>query len=1070
MSVSIEEIYPLSPLQQGLLFHTVAEPGSGMYVEQVGWTFHGALAADTYRRAWEVVLERHAVLRTGFVWQDVDRPLQVVYQSVKLPFHSHDWSMLPAAEQDARLRALLEQDGRREFDLSMPPLMRLTLVRLQERVHQFVWTHHHLLLDGWSVPIVLGEIFDIYAALSDGRDVLLPPTRSYREYIAWLGRQNPEASAEYWRRALHDATVPTALPHGRSTATLCDRAEPESRSLDVATATTDALHALGRLHHLTMNTFVQGAWALLLSCHSGEEDVVFGAVVSGRPPAVDGIEAMVGLFINTVPVRVRVRPEAPLIHWLQQLQQQFTEVRLHEHCSLVDIRRWAGLSPDRPLFESLLGFENYPSPRRPRGPSPAADRLELSGVTSRSRTNYPLTIMAAPGPPLALRLLYDTARYDGRMMERLLQQLRTVLEACARNPSATLGDLPIVPDAERDVLIGWSGTPSSYPRDASIEGLVSAQAARAPERQAVVFGDTRLTYGELERRANQLSQYLAARGAGPDGPVAISMARSADLIVSMLAALKTGAPYVPVDPEYPPARQREMVEECGARVLLTNCEPEELRALPIGIEHVQLSRDWPVISQCDDSSAARHAGGDRIAYVMYTSGSTGRPKGIAIPHRGVVRLVVATNYLQLSAADRVAQASNASFDAATFEIWGALLNGGTLVGVTRDEILAPSQLARVIRDRGITVMFLTTAAFNAVAHHMVEAFAPLRCLLFGGETADPGPISAVLAQAAPGQLLHMYGPTESTTFATWYHITSGPDGTTVPIGQPIANTQVWVLDERGRLVPIGAPGEICLAGDGLAWGYLNDAEATAAAFVPNPFDATPGARLYRTGDRGRFTADGHLEFLGRIDGQIKLRGFRVEPAEVEAALVSHPGVREAAVQARTDAAGDRCLVAFVTRGHDRSENEDLQQHLAARLPAFMLPARIVWLDALPLTTNGKIHRQALADLTLPAVPSSRAPVRPRTPMEEQIAEIWADVLGGGQPHVDDRFFDVGGQSLKAMQLVSRIRDTFQVELPIRAVFEHPTIAGLAECVEELLIEEIERQMDGKARDLAPPGM
>ncbi|KFA88774.1 peptide synthetase [Archangium violaceum Cb vi76] len=1036
-----EGSYPLSPLQHGLLFQVLLEPGTEAYFEQRSWTLTGALDAAALRESWALVVERHSALRMDFQWAGLDEPMQVVRARVEPPWNELDWRGVPAEEQVRGLESFLREDRARGFELTRAPLMRFTLIRLGEQAHRFIWSFHHLLLDGWSLARVLSEVLEAYAALVRGEAWRPPRALDFRTYIGWLRRRRPDRDEAFWRELLAGVDAPTPLPGAGDSGGVSGAGEREA-VLDART--TAAFQDFARRHGLTPSTVVHGAWALLLSRYGAGEDVVFGTTLSGRPPELPGIEKAVGLFIHSLPVRVRLRSGEELVPWLRELQARLVELAQRDNVSLARLQGWSEVPRGTPLFESLLVFENYPIDAAALERGVAG--LSLGDFRPFERTHYPLTAVATPGRELHLKLLYRSERVSADTAARLLAHWWSLLEEMVSAPERRLGDVPLLSTAERRrVLVEWNATRTSFPREATIHSLFEAQVARTPDSVAVSFGEVSLTYAELERRANRLAHRLLSWGVSRGSAVGLCVERSADLIVGVLGILKAGAAYVPLDPAYPSERLAWMIQDAHVPVLLTQ---QRLRdSLSPGAARVLALDGAGELEGLPDTAPAPSASADDLAYVIYTSGSTGVPKGVCVPHRAVVRLVVETDFIQLVPEDRVAQASNASFDAATFEIWGALLHGARLVGVDREVALAPRSFATWLHEQRISVLFLTTAWFNQIATEVPDAFRGLRQLHFGGEAVDPQPVRAVLREGPPRRLLHVYGPTESTTFASWHLVREVPEGsTTLPIGRPLANTELYVLDEALAPVPPGGAGELWIGGDGLAWGYLGRPELTADRFRPHPFSAEPGARMYKTGDRVRLLADGSVVFLGRVDAQVKVRGFRVEPGEIQAVLLRHPSVREAAVLAREDAAGgSRRLVAYVVPAAGQSvEGRALHRFLAERLPEYMVPSAFVPLERLPLTPNGKVDRRALPAPSEVPGEVDASHVAPRGPVEELLAGLFGELLGVPRVGAHDSFFELGGHSLLATRVVSRILAAFGVALSLRELFEAPTVARLAE--------------------------
>ncbi|HEX8694772.1 MAG TPA: amino acid adenylation domain-containing protein, partial [Longimicrobium sp.] len=1041
----IGDIYPLSPMQQGLLFHTLYEPGSGEYVGQSRFGLRGALDVEALRRAWQGVLDRHPVLRTGFTWEGVPEPLQVVRRAVELPLVVEDWRGVDADEQDRRMEEFLREDRARGFDPARAPLMRLTLFRTGDAAWRLVWTHHHLALDGWSLPLVFRDLVALYDACTAGREPSLPPARPYRDYIAWLKRQDLGRAERYWRRTLEGFRAPTPLGVERPPA---GREEGYGRrDLRLGREVTGALQAYARRHGLTVNTLVQGAWALHLSRSSGEPEVVFGATVSGRPAELAGVEEMVGLFINTLPVRVRVGEDERVVDWLRRLQAQQAELREYEYSPLAQVQRWSEVPAGTPLFESILVFANYPA-GGVLGEGEEAVEVEREGVVEQA--NYPLTVSATVGAEVLVRIEHDGARATAASVDRVLARLETALRAMTADPEARLSELELLSDDERRrVVEEWNATDRPSQRGRCVQELFEAQVERTPEAAAVVHDGGVLTYRELDERANRLARHLRRLGVRPEAVVAICLERSAELVAAMLAVLKAGGAYLPLDPAYPRERLLGVLEDSGARVLLTTAALRERLEEGVRGAVVCLDADAPTIAAESGLRPAGAAGPGNLAYVIYTSGSTGRPKGVAVEHGSVSGYAAEmARLLGLGEGERVLQFASPGFDVVVEEVFPALVSGAAVVASGAD-LLEPAELARVIEETSVSVVELPTAYWHEWVRTLAEDGEPLpstlRLVLMGGERVLPERLRAWRETGC--ELVHVFGLTETTVTTSIHRLAAGEDagGGELPIGRPIANQRVYVLDAGMRPVPVGSPGEMYIGGEGVARGYLGRAALTAARFVPDPFRGE-GARLYRTGDRVRWRADGALEFLGRADLQVKVRGYRVEPGEIESVLAGHPDVGEAVVVAREDAPGDRRLAAYVVaRDGIRPEPGALRAHLSARLPDHMVPAAFVVLDRLPLTPNGKVDRRALPapghDASL-----DDAYVAPRTPTEEVLAGIWAEVLRLERVGVHDDFFQLGGDSILTIQIVSRARKA-GLRLTPRQLFEEATVAALAQVVE-----------------------
>ena len=973
---------------------------------------------------------------------------------MNLPWNNLDWQGLSTIEQQQQLKKLLQTQREQGFQFNQAPLMECTLIQLGEDNYQFIWSHHHILMDGWCSSIIFKEVLSFYEAEVRGETCYLPTPRPYRDYIAWLNSQDQEAALDFWRQTLQGFSAPTPLVVDKTQYQNQQQQGSDYQELELrlSTRVSRKLQSVAQQHHLTLSTIVQAAWALLLSRYSGEKDVVFGVTISGRPASLSGVEEMVGLLINTLPLRLQISPQQQLIHWLQQIQQLMLELQDYSYTPLVDIQSMSEVPGGIPLFESIVVFENYPFDSSLFNEDSS---LQFGQIEGFEQTNYPLTVAVMPGDELLVKISYDTVRFESDTIERMLGHLQTIFSAIVADPQQRVAQLPLLSEAEQhQLLVEWNNTQTEYSSNTCIHQLFEAQVERTPDAVAVVFGERSLTYQELNARANQLGHHLQALGVGSETLVGICVERSLDLVVGLLGILKAGGAYVPLDPAYPKERLAYMLSDSQLPVLLTQ---EKLVAeLPEhGAGVVCLDTDWGRISQESEENPVSGVKPENLAYVIYTSGSTGRPKGVLIPHQGLVNHSSAIiQQYSLTANDRVLQFATFSFDVAAEEIFPSWSSGATLVLRPAEMPASLSDFTKFVERESLTVLNLPTPYWQEWVLELSqwESTLPksLRLVVVGSETVLLERL--VVWQQHVGARVswrNAYGPTETTITATVYQPAIGlgqEKVNSVPIGRPIANTQVYILDSHLQPVPIGVPGELYIGGLGLARGYLNRPELTEKKFIRSPF----GDRLYKTGDLVRYLPDGNIEFLGRIDNQVKIRGFRIELGEIEAVLAEHPGVTQVAVIAREDQPGNKRLVAYVLLNPEQeATSSELRRFLKEKLPDYMVPAAFVELEELPLTPNGKVDRRALPAPDLSRSGLKECFVAPRTATEEVLAGIWAEVLGIERGHVGiyNSFFELGGHSLLATQVASRIRQAFQVELPLRSFFEEPTVAVLAEYIE-----------------------
>ncbi|WP_328423458.1 non-ribosomal peptide synthetase [Streptomyces sp. NBC_00443] len=1001
MGGRIADVLPLSPAQEGLLFHALRDPeGPDPYLVQARFRIAPGVTAEAVRAGVAGLLERYPNLRACFRHEHVDRPVQVIPRAVKLPWTETDRTGRTPDETEAELARLMAEDRRRRFDPARPPLVRATLVRHDEGA-DLLLTFHHILLDGWSLPLLAQDL----QALAAGTGAL-SPAAPFKQYLVWLNGQDQIRAEAAWREALGGLTRPALLsPQGPD-------GPEETVDIELTPELTAAVTRRAADAGVTVNTVAQTAWALVLARMTGAEDLVFGAVVSGRPHDLPGVERMVGLFINTLPVRIGLRPGEDVDELLARVQDEQLRLAPYHHVRLSEVQRAAGAGE---LFDTVLAFENFP---RTEGPAPAVELVE-----TRDATHYPVTIAVVAGERMLLRV----SCRRGIPAPTIGARLAHALEALASAHGTPADRLDVLPPQERRQLLALSDGPvRTVPATLSIPGRFAEQVARTPDAPAVESDGEVLTYGGLDTASDALTGRLREAGVRSGDTVALPLARSVSMVVAQLAVLKAGACCLPLDPGTPAGRLAALVEAAGARVAMVATEvnlPDGVRVLDLG--EPDATAHPPTTPVHPESPAC----------VMYTSGSTGEPKGIVTPHRAVVELAADSRFTD-GAHERVLLHSPHTFDAATYETWVPLLNGGTVV-VAPSGPVTPDVLKRLLPEARVTAVWLTAELLRTVAEIAPEVLGSVREVWAGGDVLAPEAVRRVRELCPGTRVVNGYGPTETTVFATAHGVT-GDVGAAVPIGRPLDNTRAHALDRLLRPVPVGAVGELYVAGTGLAHGYLNRPGRTAERFVADPY-GPPGARMYRTGDLVRRLPGGDLEFMGRGDDQVKVRGFRIEPGEVEAALAACPGVERAVVAARPGPDGGKRLVAYVVGG----DLDLVREHAARTLPAHLLPSAWARLDAVPLTAHGKVDRAALPEPEPEGGRRDSGMRIARPGREQRLCALFAQVLGVDGLGPDADFFAHGGHSLLALRLTARIQAELGTRVPPAVLFEAPTPAALA---------------------------
>ncbi len=1033
---SIENIYSLTPLQEGMLYHSLADSESTGYVIQNVFSLSGIINEERTIQALNLIVMKHNALRTVIVYEKLSKPRQIVLKSKEAEYEKLDLSGLNEQERTNKFEEIKTLDVKRGFDLQNDTLLRVKYVILGPDNVRMIWSYHHIILDGWCLSILFGDFIRYYNALCSGSSMdemqkLISEekkyTPEYGEYIKWLESKDKEEGIAYWNELLSDyEEIAEIKPLVKLEST---EQQMKKIEMQISKELSDSLQQLAASSNLTINTIVEATWGVVLQKYNHTEDVVFGKVVSGRNADIKGIENVVGLFINTIPVRVKCNSDMTVKELLQELKKQGMDSDNYSYCSLSEVQ---GVTRQKgELIKTLYVFENYyVNEENIKGKQGG---LQFEMESAREQTNYAITVAAymdETTAKLKLIVMYNPNEYGAEEIQCIPERIVKVLESFVSKPEGKIGDIETITEIEKQqILEEFNNTWTAYPRDKTVVDLLEEQVEKTPENIAVIYGENQLTYKALNEKANQLAWKLRTMGIKSEDLVVVMAERSLEMIIGIYGILKAGGAYVPVDLNYPMDRIQYIIEDSQPKVILTY--------------HTEIETKVPIINLADSKvweggigNPSKVTKPEDLAYVIYTSGTTGQPKGSLITNKGIVRLVKNTNYISLNENSTIMQTGSMAFDASTFEVWGAFLNGGKLILGDNDIISSSENLKNMLKKHSGNTMFLTTALFNQMIQIDPSVFDSLQYLMFGGEKASEKHIRILKSYNANVELINLYEPTENTSLTTSYNnIPSEFDS--IPIGKPIANNNVYIFS-KDILCGVGIPGELCITGDGLARGYLNMPELTEEKFVDNPFGE---GKMYRSGDLARWLPDGNIEYLGRIDEQVKIRGFRIELGEIENVIKKLANIKDATVIANEDAAGDKAIYAYIVADKEISilETRDMLREI---LPEYMIPAYMLQIERIPVTRTGKVDKRALPQIENK---SEKEYIAPRNEVEEAVCKIFSEILGVEQIGVKDSFFELGGDSIKAIRIVSKMR-TAGYEVSVKEIMNKYTVEGIAYAV------------------------
>ncbi|MDR4435229.1 non-ribosomal peptide synthetase [Bacillus tequilensis] len=1038
----IENIYPLTPMQKGMLFHSLIDSSSRAYFEQAAFDLKGDLDIEAFSMSLSQLAERHEILRTHFYTEWKDQPLQIVFRKKPIEITVEDIRSMKNKQRNEFIASFVQKDKARGFDLIQDSLMRVSILRTEDDQVRLIWSFHHILMDGWCLPLITKEVFETYYELLERRKPEREAVTPYSRYIEWLEDQDHQNASAYWQKYLDGYEGQTVLLK-EPVSNQAKGYQKQMLACRLGKQLSEEIRQTASKHHVTVNTFIQSAWGLLLQRYNNSQDVVFGSVVSGRPAEIPGIESMVGLFINTIPVRITAQPGMTVEQVLKMSQEQALASQGYDTFPLYEIQ--AQTEQKQQLISHIMVFENYPVEKQMEHMKPNRDALDIINFHMEEHTHYDFNFIVMPAGEIDIHFVYNSNVYDHASVERMQTHFIQIMKQMADDQDIRVQDLEILTADERSLLIDkFNDTAAEYPKEKTINQLFEEQAERTPEQVAIVFEDEKLTYRQLNERANRLARTLRANGLQADRLTAIISDHSIDLVVGILAVLKAGGAYVPIDPDYPKHRIQYILEDSKAEIVLTQYHLRQRSAHAGTIVLLDEESSYHE----EHSNLERTSDAKDLAYAIYTSGSTGNPKGVLIEHRGL------TNYIWWAAKVYVKGEkanfplySSIAFDLTVTSIFTPLVSGNAIIVFGGEDRAA--LLSSIVRDSRVDIIKLTPAHLQLLHEMDIPHECRIRKLIVGGDN-----LSVRLARSISEQfqdqieIFNEYGPTETVVGCMIYSFDPQKDRReSVPIGTAAANMNIYVLDAGMKPVPIGVPGEIYISGAGIARGYLNRPGLTAEKFVEHPFAA--GEKMYKTGDVARWLPDGNIEYLGRIDHQVKIRGYRIEIGEVEAALLQLESIKEAVVIA-IEEEGSKQLCAYLS-GNESLNTAQLKRHLLNKLPAYMIPAYFVQIEKMPITANGKVDRKAL-----PAPEGNRLTgteyAAPGTLIEKQLADIWKDILALSDPGIKDHFFDVGGHSLKVLQLIHQINADMGVNMHYQAVYDFPTIETMARAIQAAVFE------------------
>lgn len=1046
---NIEDILELTPMQQGMLFHTLYNEGSDAYIEQFCLDLEGRIDSAKFSQAWSEVVSRHQALRSSFRWKGIQKPVQIVEKESQLNWRDEDWSRMKRDDAEDKFTALRLEDRKNTFDMEKSPVMRFVLIKLSEERYRLLWTFHHILMDGWSYPVIIGEVMRVYRALLDGSEPQLPKPVPYKNYIAWLSKQDRQAAEDFWKKELSGFSSPSRFKGITGGKDQLESIGTHEGIEYLSEEQSSLLAEFARKNQITLSTLIQAAWAYVISAYSGENDVIFGGTISGRPPALPEVERMVGLFINTLPVRIGINNEEPVTTWLRSVQDKFAEREQYSYSSLADIQSWSPLPGNTRLFDNILVFENYPSdPALEDASSP----VKIAHISAFEKTNFPIALLIAPGKRLKLTIAYDENVFSHEFVEGVLNSLVGTLSSIIAESTKKVGDITMLTQQMTEKIINeWNSTAADIPDEYSVKALYESLTSGFGGQTALQFGSQAVTYKELNERSNRLANYLVSLGVTEDSFVGISIERSPEMIIALIAIFMAGAAYLPLDKSYPADRIEYMMEDSGVKFVLTRRSDSGKLPGSEGVKFLYVDEITGELESHGTESPAISPSPASAAYMIYTSGSTGRPKGVIMHNLALVNLLNwQLNGQKFERGLTTLQFTTLSFDVAFQEIFSTLLTGGKLVILREEERKDLSIVLETLRTRKVQRLFLPFIALQEIAELHSSAKDKtlfLREVMTAGEQLqNTNAIKALFKGLPDCTFTNQYGPTEAHV-VTAYTLEGDPDLWiyNAPIGKPVYNTKIHILNSAMKPVPPGVNGVLYIGGIQVARGYNRRPELTVEKFIRDPFSSSGSDRLYNTGDIARYLRDGNIEFLGRADNQIKYRGYRIELGEIESVLNGISKVSTSAVVIRDTPSGEKRLAAYaVLKPGEECTASELKSLLSESLPDFMLPADYVFLKEMPLLPSGKVDLRSLPEPERQTAGGTDGYKEPKTELQLQLVRIWEKVLGVKNIGISDNFFDLGGHSLLALRLFGYIEKLTGKKLAISTLFAHPTIEQLSQ--------------------------